>query len=359
MRIEEQYRLSMYQDLGSLDKKKNMRLKRHKISGAICVEKHIPLDMEKIYYFLKSHPSDFIPRIYECLPEGNELIVLEEYVEGRTLEDILQEEWFSSEEAAEIVLQICQALKLLHHAEPMIICRDLKAENVMMTLDGRVKIIDFDIARIFQKGKHRDTVLLGTMEYAAPEQYGYLQTDNRTDIFSVGVLLNYLVLKKFSVERTVRGPLEKVVRKCTSLDPEQRYQSVEELEIDIRKTYHNRYDKEVKNNFTIPGFRSRTPWKMALAICGYALLTYICFTMELTKEKIPLRGMALRFEQAMIWLWHFGFIAVCCDYRNCAKELSWIHSGNQLKRMAGYVTVYIVLCMLAVCMCIIGEMIFL
>lgn len=377
MEIAEQYRLSQYQDFGKLDERKNIRLKRHKINGVICVEKRVPQELQVIYCFLKQHPSEYIPHIYECVTEDNELIVIEEYIAGRTLEDILKEKWFGAEEAASIIFQVCQALKPLHNANPQIICRDLKAENIMVDDCGKIKLVDFNIARTFQEGKNRDTVLLGTMEYAAPEQFGYFQTDNRTDIFSMGVLLNYLILKKFPVEQIICGPLENVVRKCINLNPIQRYQSVEEVEVDIIKVYEeynwsnadimkiaekssSAYSgQNIRKSYLPPGFRTRTPWKMIVAVCGYVFATWFCFSLELIKDDVPHKEIILRFEQSMIWIGHITFIGICCNYRNCADKLRWVRSDRFWKRVIGYVIAYIIIFVLAVCCCAIGEIIFL
>lgn len=91
----------------------------------------------------------------------------------------------------------------------------------MLTADHRIKLIDFDIARQYQPGKHRGTVLMGTEGYAAPEQFGFSQTDARTDIYGLGVLFNYLLTGKFPVEEKAAGRMGEIISRCTAMNPEE------------------------------------------------------------------------------------------------------------------------------------------
>ncbi|XCP84505.1 protein kinase [Roseburia hominis] len=360
MRIDEEYRLSEYQDLGALNTRKNIRLKRHKISGIICVEKRAAGKLFPVYQYLKENSSVHIPKIYECIPDKDEIIIIEEYIEGRTLADLLTERCMEEEETVQIALELCSALKILHHATPMIICRDLKAENVIIDKTGHVKLIDFNIARIFREGQHRDTVLLGTAEYAAPEQFGYFQTDNRTDIYALGVLINYMLSGKFPVEQIVRGKMEKIVRKCISLEPKERYQSVEEIEREFVRLYRQypvskQYGNEGPNrgisDFLLPGFRSKKVWKMAIAVMGYAFITWFCFSLEIEKNGIAMTGRLLRFEQTMIWISQILFVGVVCNYLGCSENLPLVKSKRWWVRGFGYVLVYFVLLVAAAFVC--------
>lgn len=367
MRVDEEYRLSEYQDLGVLNDKKNIRLKRHKIYGTICVEKRVTDKLLPVYQYLGANPSSYMPRIYECILDENEVIIIEEYIEGRTLEDILTERNLEEREVVRIAVELCNALKTLHHARPMIICRDLKAENVMIDTVGHVKVIDFNIARMFREGQHRDTVLLGTAEYAAPEQFGYFQTDNRTDIYALGVLINYMMLRKFPVEQIVQGRMEKVVRKCISLEPKERYQTVEEVEQELMRLYPQNpvsgsfiYEKKNRTiaDFLIPGFRSKTLWKMAVAVVGYIFITWFSFNLELTKNGIVMTGGILRFEQAMIWISQILFVGVVCNYMGCRDRLPVLKSEKWWIRGIGYVIAYFVLLAAAAFVCVVGEAVF-
>ena len=139
--------MSGYQELGKLGDREKVYLMRNTGSGEICVRKSVSVESEMIYRFIQANPSPYVPRIYDCVAEGDQLMILEEYIVGRNLEELLAEKTFSMAEGARIMLELCEALKLFHHAQPPIICRDLKPANIMLSLSGDVKIVDFDIAR--------------------------------------------------------------------------------------------------------------------------------------------------------------------------------------------------------------------
>lgn len=354
MKREEEYRLSQYQSMGFLDERKKVCLKRHNITGEIFVEKRVSAELQNIYQFLQENPCENIPKIEFCIRDGEELIVLEEYIIGRNVEEILQEKKLTELEAVRIALEICRALKVLHHATPMIICRDLKAENVMVTVDGRVKLVDFNIARTVQEGQIRDTQFLGTVEYAAPEQYGFSQTDNRTDIYALGVFLNYMILKKFPVEQMVTGPIREVVLKCTLLEPGARYQTVEEVEERLQNLYpqfglaQSEQDTEEnsskgKRSWRPPGFRTGRPWKMILAVIGYVGLTWYIFTMDVISSKGEIfTGIMERIAQTVYWLGHLVYLGILFDYGGCSKKIPLLHNKYALVRGIAIVLWYLV-----------------
>lgn len=205
MTLAEEYRLSEYEELGLLRDTEDIYIMRNTIDGTICVKKQVPIALKNIYYFLKFQQNSYIPRIYECIEKGEILIVIEEYLPGKNLEEVLKERCFTEHEAVVIAIQLCQALEPLHSANPPIICRDLKAANIMLAGKDRVKVVDFDISREYQEGMTHDTKMMGTEGYAAPEQFGFRQTDARTDIYAIGVLLNYMVIHKFPLEEIVTG----------------------------------------------------------------------------------------------------------------------------------------------------------
>lgn len=172
MELSKEYMLSQYQELGMLNGNNSVRLVRHSITGRIAVKKYMPASQKPVYVFLKLHRNEFIPEIYGYFENESQLIIIEEYIEGRNLEDILSEQRMPVEEGVRIVKEVCRGLYPLHTAVPPIICRDLKPENIMLTLQKHVKLIDFDIARVVSPGKNRDTVIMGTEGFAAPEQQG-------------------------------------------------------------------------------------------------------------------------------------------------------------------------------------------
>ena len=171
---------------------------------------------------LRDMVNPILAKIFYCAQDESETVIVEEYVAGETLSEILRDRNLFAEDAAQdFLLQMCDGLKILHAAG--IVHRDIKPSNLIRQFDGRIKLIDFDAARIFKAGKRRDTRHLGTEGYAPPEQFGYGQTDSRSDIYSLGVTAREMLGKNY------RGRLEKILAKCTAYDPKYRYQSAEEL----------------------------------------------------------------------------------------------------------------------------------
>ena len=201
-----------------------------KISKKLCVIKKRNLQSKEIYKTLKSLNETHLPEIYRLIERDGNLFVIEEHIDGRTLEDILDYRLknFDADFAEEIFLQLCSCLEKVH--DKNIIHRDLTLSNIMLTKNNLVKIIDFGIARIFKPEKNSDTEFLGTRGYAAPEQYGLFdlaQSDRRTDIFILGV-----TMKNFVGKNSV---LEKILSKCTNLNPDLRYQNISELMRDFKR----------------------------------------------------------------------------------------------------------------------------
>ena len=357
MKLSDEYQLAEYEELKNIHGRNNIYIVRNKINGLRGLKKIVPIELMEIYIFLKNHPTSFIPVVYECIENDNELIIIEEYLTGQNLEEMLVGQNISEKEAVFIISQLCDALKPLHNAEPPIICRDLKATNVMITLNNEIKIIDFDIARTYQKGQHCDTEMMGTKEYAAPEQYGFRQTDARTDIYAMGVLLNYIILGKFPIEEVVKGKIGNIVDKCLEMNPDDRYQSVEELKVDLNRIYKvHEKEKESKeqiygvngtkrkdNSYMIPGFRSHTWWKMLSAILGYTFVTMTDFSIEFKFDDITLSGMRLRFEQGVIWLTQIALIFLICNYRGIRDDIPLVRDSGKSIRILGYVIAEIVL----------------
>ena len=167
-----------------------------------------------------------LPQIMEAAEQDGQTAVLEEYVQGDTLAELLMGARLTEREARQVTIQLCQALHVLHSMGA--VHRDVKPENVILRGSDAV-LIDFDAARIYKDESESDTQVLGTTGFAAPEQYGIFQSDERADIFSLGVLLNIMLTGKHPSREMAVGKMGRIVRKCTMTAPEQRYQSARAL----------------------------------------------------------------------------------------------------------------------------------
>ena len=168
------------------------------------------------YKILKNNPHELWAKIFFCVEDDNKTFVVEEFFSGENL----SAKNLTESQAKNFILQLCDGLKILHNLG--IVHRDIKPSNLILQGD-KIKLIDFDAARIFSADKSEDTNYLGTKGYAAPEQFGFAQTDLRSDIFSLGKTFQKLLGKN------LRGDLKKILQKCTEIDPANRFQNVDEL----------------------------------------------------------------------------------------------------------------------------------
>lgn len=188
-----------------------------------------------------NHPN--LPSIIDVIDTDESFIIIMDYIQGNDLMNALEEYGAQPQEnVIEWAKQLADVLSYLHTRTPPIIYRDMKPKNIMLKPDGNVTLIDFGTAREFKERNLADTTCLGTVGYAAPEQFGGMgQTDARTDIYGLGATLYHLVTGMNPCEppyeiRPIReinpalsGGLERIILKCTQRDPNDRYQSADEL----------------------------------------------------------------------------------------------------------------------------------
>lgn len=198
---------------------------RHKKSGTRYVFRRYSGSGE-VYRRLLPVLCPHLPQIMEAAEQDGQTAVLEEYVQGDTLAELLMGARLTEREARQVTMQLCQALHVLHSMGA--VHRDVKPENVILRGSDAV-LIDFDAARIYKDESESDTQVLGTTGFAAPEQYGIFRSDERADIFSLGVLLNIMLTGKHPSREMAAGKMGRIVRKCTMTAPEQRYQSARAL----------------------------------------------------------------------------------------------------------------------------------
>lgn len=191
------------------------------------------------------HPA--LPRIVDIIDNSETIYVIMDYIEGESLDKILNEYGAQPEELVlNWAMQLCDALGYLHAQRPPIIYRDMKPANVMLKPEGNLKVIDFGIAREYKEQNLADTTVLGTKGYAPPEQHGSRQTDERSDIYALGMTMHHLLtgidprtedymyipVRQWNPQ--LSEGIEDIINKCTALDPEDRYQNCDELMYDLQ-----------------------------------------------------------------------------------------------------------------------------
>ena len=149
--------------------------------------------------------------------------LLEEYVQGDTLSEILEGGLLTTAESKQIVRQLCSALWVFHSMG--VVHRDVKPDNVIIRGKEAV-LIDFDASRIYKSTIQEDTQILGTTGFAAPEQYGLSQSDGRADIYALGVLLNIMLTGEHPSRKLAGGRMGRIVQRCTMVNPAKRYKNI-------------------------------------------------------------------------------------------------------------------------------------
>ena len=198
---------------------------RNKAIGKDLVLRSLPRS-SAAYEKLHNIRHTNLPEIYDVLEMDDGQIVLEEYIDGITVAQVMEIDKYRSSGARKVLLGVCDALSALHNRG--IIHRDVKPENVIIEKSGRVVLIDFNVSRI-ESTANKDTVVMGTVGYAAPEQLGLAQTDARTDIYAIGVLYNVMLTGQHPSVNIASGKAGRIVRKCTAVNPNERYHTATEL----------------------------------------------------------------------------------------------------------------------------------
>ena len=238
-----------------------------------------------------NHPS--LPRIFDIIEDADNIYIVLDFIDGVSLDKELEEHTkFSEEMVVEWAKTLCDVYIYLHEHKPNpIIYRDMKPSNLMKTPEGTVKLIDFGIAREYKVDAKSDTLLLGTKGYAAPEQEGLAQTDERSDIYSLGVTLYHLLTGISPREALGFKPLrqidpqfseglEIIIRKCVMPDPKDRYQSARSLLNDLNQieSFSKQYKQaQLKRNLRRLSFIT--------SLCFFSYLTYTGFS-QLQTEKV-------------------------------------------------------------------------
>ena len=190
---------------------------------------------DHIFRLLRGTQHKNLPVIYDVCSCEKYVLVLESFVDGISLYNKIKNETITTKKAVKYILDICSALEFLHSLN--IIHRDIKPQNIIIDKNDNAVLIDLQAARHISDTHEKDTVNLGTVGYAAPEQYGVYQSVPPTDIYAIGVLLNELIVKTHPTIKTPSGKLGKIIKKCTETQIYNRYQTVDKLVKDLKRYF--------------------------------------------------------------------------------------------------------------------------
>ena len=192
-----------------------------------------------------------VPKAYRIFEENGEVYLVREYIEGMSLAQmVLQKGGISEAEICRISRKICQTAEQFQNPDEPMIHRDIKPENIVVTPGGEVVFIDFGTMRSYKKDGSRDTFVVGTRGTAAPEQYGYTQTDQRTDVYAIGQTMLYMVSESYEKnqlsECAVSRRMKKIIEKACSFEPDKRYGDAAQLRRAVEKCQANNRKKVYK-----------------------------------------------------------------------------------------------------------------
>lgn len=348
MLVENQYPLTAYQEISPLCEKGHIMLVQNMQDQQLYVKKVVSAGNLGIYLQLKGAPVPHTPVIYgiygeNALPEaedntgspknftGNSLTIIEEYISGSTLaEHLANGRRFSEKEVIDIAMKLCKILMKLHGMKPAIVHRDIKPANVMLSSDGTVTLLDFNAAKTENPCQSRDTVLLGTAGFAAPEQYGFSASSHQTDIYGLGVLMNLLLTRKMPTETIASGKLKRIIRLCIQVNPKDRYQDVWELYGALRRT------RSIRIQWLPPGFRSLKIYYMLPALLGYSLLFTFTWKAGYENYTVPYELFQFYF---MLLVFAFINIMFYGDYLGIRRYFPFMRSPKRWRRALGFVLV--------------------
>lgn len=394
MTLEDESRLSFYKELTTINSKKNIILVQHIVSRELFVKKTLYIYSKPVYDQLLNTHINGIPNIIECIKDDKQLIIIEEYINGKTLSQIINEQGlFNEYKAYDIAVKLAHILVNLQSSIPPIIHRDIKPSNIIIDKNQQLYLIDFNAARHVNNNNYEDTSMLGTVYFAAPEQYGFGQSDERTDVYGFGATINYLMTGDKPRAGIAQCNYSYILKKCLMLDAINRYQSALELLNAIKyistnnsSTYKkytsnsgssmyqniehnvkekkentqnikniilNNYNKYIKKEqlinsswkkYLLPGFRSFNPVFCILAAIWYFSIIYITCTLTVTSNN----GINVSFTEIVIYriiiflilitetLW-FG------NYLNIQKKLLGMKNLNILSFLLMYIYGFILL----------------
>lgn len=322
--INKRLTLSYYKTITAINESHNIYLVKHSETGKVYVKKILDVYNTDIYRRLYSNHIVGTPRIIDFDEEDGKLTVIEEYICGTSLSEMISSGTLNADEIINYMIDLCTILGKLHSQTPPIIHRDIKPSNVIITDYNELFLLDFNAAKNYDSAENNDTVLLGTEGYAAPEQYGFGSSSPKTDIYALGILFKEMLDRSKIYDTRYFS----IVDRCTKLDPKERYQNVHVLKKALTVCMKPVVEKNISKNplrFLPPGFRTKTPWKMIVATLSYLFFGALFLTMEMGE----LTGYRLWLERIFIFLMFLGVVAGSCNYMDIQSYIPIFKTKNK------------------------------
>ena len=363
--------ISFYKTIAVINEEHKIYLVQHQENKKIYIKKILDIYNPDIYESLFNNPIKGTPKIIDYLEEDNQLVIIEEYISGDSLQDKLHNSKLTQQDILKYMLDLCDIVEKLHTFTPAIIHRDIKPSNVIITNYNHAVLLDFNAAKFFSPTATEDTVLLGTQGYAAPEQYGFGTSSPQTDIYSLGILLKEM-LESLSPKTDL---YDSIVNKCTQMNPSERYSNINELRCEIlactKELSFSTYDAPAyvltnnhhlknwesspardKKQILPPGFRTGTPWKMLLSSVSYLIIAWLGLTLEVEDRY----GAVLWFERIICLIMMLTIVASCANYLGIQRLMPLCNHRNRFVRYLGIILLAFILVSCLFCLLVIFEM---
>jgi len=331
MDYEARLAISFYKTISVLNEDHEVYLVRHQNTQKIYVKKILTIYNKQVYEYLKEHPIAGTPRIIELCEEDDHLILIEEFINGTTLQEMIDQHICSVSDIRNYLIDLCSILHKLHSHVPPLIHRDIKPSNIILTEEDHVILLDFNAAKYSSASKEADTMLIGTKGYAAPEQYGFGSSTPQTDIYAVGILCKELCA---SVTPACHS-FDAIIDKCTQMNPADRYASVLDLKSALESSdspgLTAKADVKSFRSFLPPGFRTGKISHMFLAIIGYALSLWLIFAEAPSGYSLP----HLIIRRTTLFLMLFSVIGTTFNYLGIQRFFPLCQSRKWPLRLFG------------------------
>ncbi len=316
-----------YTIISDISPKNYTKLARNNIDGKLYVLKFIKVYDISIYSVLKNNKIQGISNIYEIIESPNGLYVVEEYIDGVTLEECfntVSPEIKKDDLLIKLISQVLDTLSTLHRFTPPIIHRDITPNNIMVDRNGNARLIDFNISRNYTGKSDHDTMAMGTSQFAAPEQYGFLESDTRTDIYGVGATAKYIMIK-YGI---VSDALEQFVNKAMAFSPNDRFASAGDAKYYLLN-YHKIVKEEYKREkgltgyrrFLPPGYRMGNAFHIIIAsLANFIMFVHTYYSIILINKKDSTEKGQYTLAVVIAWLWYISIVGFSFNYLNVQKK---------------------------------------